>query len=149
MRASARRHTSARDRAHGPHADGVGLRIGRARRARRRRGQTAQAQDAQARAAQAKAEQARAAAELAFTKAATAAIAHGKRSDAEALARGRGAGDPAAAAILGRLAIDRGQYEDALALLQPAAARSPLGEAALELGCCTASSAGRATRLAC
>jgi cellulose synthase operon protein C len=96
--------------------------------------QAAQAQDAQARAAQAKAEQARAAAELAFTKSATAAIAHGKRSEAEALARGRGAGDPAAAAILGRLAIDRGQYENALALLQPAAARSPLGEAALELG---------------
>jgi cellulose synthase operon protein C len=97
-------------------------------------GQAAQAQDAQARTAQAKAEQAREAAELAFTKAATAAIAHGKRSDAETLARGRGAGDAAAAAILGRLAIDRGQYDEALAMLQPAAARSPLGEAALELG---------------
>lgn len=98
------------------------------------RGQAGQAQDSQARAAQAKAEQARAAAELAFTKTATAAIAHGKRTDAEAMARGRGAGDQAAAAILGRLAIDRGQYDEALALLQPAAARSPLGEAALELG---------------
>jgi tetratricopeptide (TPR) repeat protein len=97
-------------------------------------GQAAQAQDASARAAQAKAEQAQVAAELAFTKTTTAAIAHGKRTDAEAIARGRGAGDPAAAAILGRLAIDRGQYDDALALLQPAAARSPLGEAALELG---------------
>jgi tetratricopeptide (TPR) repeat protein len=93
-----------------------------------------QAQDASARAAQAKAEQARVAAELAFIKTATAAIAHGKRTDAEATARGRGAGDPAAAVILGRLAIDRGQYDEALALLQPAAARSPLAEAALELG---------------
>ena len=97
-------------------------------------GQPSQAQDAQTRAAQARAEQARSAAELAFTKAATAAIAHGKRSDAEALARGRTAGDPAAAAILGRLAMERGQYDDALALLQPAAARNPLGDAALELG---------------
>jgi cellulose synthase operon protein C len=79
-------------------------------------------------------DQAGAAAELAFTKTATAAIAHGKRTDAEAMARARGSGDPAAAAILGRLAIDRGQYDEALALLQPAAARSPLGEAALELG---------------
>ncbi len=97
-------------------------------------GQAPQAQDASARAAQARAEQARAAAELAFIKTATAAIAHGKRTDAEAMARGRGAGDQAAAAILGRLAGDRGQYDEALALLQPAAARSPLAEAALELG---------------
>ena len=94
----------------------------------------AQVPDTAARAAQAKAEQARAAAELAFVRAATAAIAHGKRGEAEGLARGRGAGDQAAAAVLGRLAIERGQYEAALSLLQPAAARSPLCEAALELG---------------
>jgi cellulose synthase operon protein C len=93
-----------------------------------------QAQDAQARVAQAKAEQARVAAETAFIKSATAALAHGRRTEAETLARARGAADSAAAAILGRLAIDRGQYEEALALLQRAAARIPLGDAALELG---------------
>ena len=79
----------------------------------------AQPQDAQARAAAAKAEQARVAAEAAWFRSARAAIAHGKRTDAESMARARGAGDPAAAAILGRLAIDRGQYDDALA--RPAA----------------------------
>ena len=68
-----------------------------------------------------KAEQSRVAAEPAFFRTARAAIAHGKRTDAESLARARGAGDAAAAAILGRLAIDRGQYDDALALLEPAA----------------------------
>ncbi len=50
------------------------------------------------------------------------------------MARARGAGDPAAAAVLGRLAADRGRYEDALALLEPASKANPLGEAALELG---------------
>ena len=50
------------------------------------------------------------------------------------MARARGAGDPAAAAILGRLAIDRGSYDDALAVLEPAAKANPIGEAALELG---------------
>jgi len=96
--------------------------------------QTQVAQDAAARAAALKAEAARIAAEAAFFRSARAAIAHGKRADAESMARSRGAGDGAAAAILGRLAIDRGQYDEALALLGPAATTSPLGEAALELG---------------
>jgi tetratricopeptide (TPR) repeat protein len=92
------------------------------------------AQDAQARAAALKAEQARVAAEAAFFRSARAAIAHGKRAEAESMARTRGAADTAAAAILGRLAVDRGQYEEALAILQPAVTVNPLGEAALELG---------------
>jgi cellulose synthase operon protein C len=72
--------------------------------------------------------------ESTWFRTAQAAIAHGKRGEAETLARARGAADPAAAAILGRLAADRGQYEDALDVLEPAAKANPLGEAALELG---------------
>jgi cellulose synthase operon protein C len=97
-------------------------------------GQAQAAQEAAARAAALKAEQARIAAETTFLRSARAAIAHGARADAESLARARAAGDDAAAAILGRLAIDRGQYENALAVLDPAAKVNPLGEAALELG---------------
>jgi cellulose synthase operon protein C len=93
-----------------------------------------QAQDAQARTAALKADQGRVAAEAAWFRTARAAIAHGQRADAESMARARGAGDQAAAAILARLAVDRGQYESALALLEPATAANPLGEAALELG---------------
>jgi tetratricopeptide (TPR) repeat protein len=61
------------------------------------------------------------------------AIAHGQPAEAEALARARPAGDPAAAAILGRLEVDKGRYQEALAILRPAANRSPLSDAALEL----------------
>jgi tetratricopeptide (TPR) repeat protein len=97
-------------------------------------GQTQAARDAQARAAALKVDAARIAAEAAFFRAARASIAHGKRADAESMARSRGAGDAAAAAILGRLAVDRGQYDAALAILEAAATIAPLGEAALELG---------------
>jgi cellulose synthase operon protein C len=90
------------------------------------------AQDA--RASSGRAEQPRTVTEAAWFRAARAAIAHGKRTEAETMARTRGVTDPAAAAILGRLAVDRGQYEDALRLLEPAARAEPLGEAALELG---------------
>jgi cellulose synthase operon protein C len=76
----------------------------------------------------------RVASDTAWFRTARAAIAHGKRTEAESMARSRGTGDPAAAAILGRLAVDRGEYDDALALLGPAAAANPIGEAALELG---------------
>ncbi len=69
-----------------------------------------------------------------FPASAWAALAHGDRATAERLAGARPADDPAAAAILARLAIDRGRYDAALALLEPAAARAPLGDAALELG---------------
>jgi tetratricopeptide (TPR) repeat protein len=69
-----------------------------------------------------------------FPLPAWAAIAHGKTADAEALANARPAGDPDAAAILGHLAIRRGQYDEALKRLEPAAAKAPLGDAALELG---------------
>jgi cellulose synthase operon protein C len=97
-------------------------------------GQTPAAQDAQARAAALKAEAARVAEEAAFFRSARLAIAHGKRADAESMARARGADGTAGGAILARLAIDRGRYDEALALLQAAVKVNPLGEAALELG---------------
>jgi len=68
-----------------------------------------------------------------FTRAAATAIAHGKRADAERLAAARGASDPAAVVVLAQLAAHRGKYKDAVAMLEPVAAREPAGEAALEL----------------
>ena len=70
----------------------------------------------------------------AFPAGAWAAIAHGKLADAEAQARAREAGDADAAAILGHLAIRKGEYDAAVKLLEPAAAQAPIGAAALELG---------------
>ncbi|HSC25666.1 MAG TPA: tetratricopeptide repeat protein [Vicinamibacterales bacterium] len=69
-----------------------------------------------------------------FIRAATRALAHGRPAEAEALARGRPAGDPDAAAVLARLAVRRGEYAEAGRLLEPAAKSDPEGEAALELG---------------
>jgi tetratricopeptide (TPR) repeat protein len=69
-----------------------------------------------------------------FPRAARRAIAHGRMSEAEALAKARPANDQAGAAILGRLAAARGAYDDALKILEPAAAADPRGDAALELG---------------
>jgi tetratricopeptide (TPR) repeat protein len=69
-----------------------------------------------------------------FLMTAERAIAHGRIEEAEALARARPASDSDAAAILARLAIRRGQNEEALKLLEPAAAAAASGEAALELG---------------
>jgi tetratricopeptide (TPR) repeat protein len=69
-----------------------------------------------------------------FTAAARRAIARGRAADAEAMARQRPAGDPAAAAVLGVIAAARGAYDEAVAVLEPAAAREPGGEAALQLG---------------
>ncbi|HEY2435436.1 MAG TPA: tetratricopeptide repeat protein [Vicinamibacterales bacterium] len=68
-----------------------------------------------------------------FRSAAAAAIAHGKRADAERMANAKGASDPAAAVVLAQLAVHRGRYKDALALLEPVVARDPAGDAALEL----------------
>lgn len=61
------------------------------------------------------------------------AIAHGKAAEAEALAHARPAEDPAAIAILAHLLIQKGQHDEAIAALTPAAARAPLSDAALEL----------------
>ena len=61
------------------------------------------------------------------------AIAHGKPTEAESLARARPADDPAAVAILAHLAIDKGKYNDAIAMLRPVVNRVPLSDAALEL----------------
>lgn len=69
-----------------------------------------------------------------FPRSAWTAIAQGRAADAEVLARAQPAGDPAAAAVLAQLAIRRGQHPEALALLEPAAAKAPLSDAALELG---------------
>ena len=74
-----------------------------------------------------------AAAALAFPASAWRAIAHGKPAEAESLARARAADDPAALAVLAHLAVDKGRYDDAIAMLQSAANRAPLSDAALEL----------------
>jgi tetratricopeptide (TPR) repeat protein len=60
------------------------------------------------------------------------ALAHGKRGEAAQLARARPS-DPTAAAVLGRLASDSGQYDEALEILEPVAAKAPMSDAALEL----------------
>jgi tetratricopeptide (TPR) repeat protein len=69
-----------------------------------------------------------------LARAAARAIAHGQAAKAESLARARLSSDPAAAAVLARLAIARGRYDEAAAILQPAVGSDPSSEAALELG---------------
>src|SRR5687768_11293537 len=68
-----------------------------------------------------------------FPASAWAAIAHGQLDDAESQARSR-PDDPEAAAVLAHLAARKGAYAEAVKLLEPAAAKSPLSTAALELG---------------
>src|SRR5258707_171341 len=68
-----------------------------------------------------------------FGRAAAAAIAHGRRVEAEKMATARGASAPAAAVVLAQLASARGKYREAQAMLEPVVAREPAGEAALEL----------------
>jgi tetratricopeptide (TPR) repeat protein len=68
-----------------------------------------------------------------FARTTATAIAHGKRDEAERLATARGATDPAAAVVLAQLAAHHGRYKDALAIVEPIAARDPGGDAALEL----------------
>ena len=94
----------------------------------------AQAKTPAEQAAEARAQAARVQADLAFVRAATQAIAHGKRDQAETLARARGEGDPAAAAVRARLAADRGRLDEAVALVQMPGAADPAGEAAFEWG---------------
>ena len=69
-----------------------------------------------------------------FARAARRAIAHGRPGDAEALAKARPADDPVAAAVLARLAIARGAFDEALRILEGPAAADPRSDAALELG---------------
>jgi tetratricopeptide (TPR) repeat protein len=69
-----------------------------------------------------------------FLKAARRAIAHGQPAEAESLARKRPGADAVAAAVLGQIEMRRGKYDSAVALLEPAAAQEPAGEAALTLG---------------
>ncbi len=70
---------------------------------------------------------------LPFPASAWRALAHGKPAEAEALARGRPADDPAAVAVLAHLAADKGRYDEAISMLKPAASRVPLSDASLEL----------------
>jgi tetratricopeptide (TPR) repeat protein len=69
-----------------------------------------------------------------FAASARRAIAHGRPADAEALAKQKPATDGAAAGVLGQLAAMRGRHDEAIALLEPAAAKEPGSEAALQLG---------------
>jgi tetratricopeptide (TPR) repeat protein len=73
------------------------------------------------------------AADLPPDRAMWAALAHGNRTEAERLASER-PGDPTAAAVRGRLALDRGDHAAALSILEPVASSEPLSDAALELG---------------
>ena len=69
-----------------------------------------------------------------FPRSAWTAIAQGQLDLAESLARTQPAGDAEAAGVLGHLAIRSGRYDEAVKLLEPAAASVPLSRAALELG---------------
>jgi len=71
--------------------------------------------------------------ERAFSQA-TQALAHGRTSEAEAVARARGTGDQVASALRAQLAIRRGEYAEARRMLEPVVATHPSSEAALELG---------------
>lgn len=72
--------------------------------------------------------------QIPFPRSAWTAIAHGNVDNAESMARARAAEDPEAAAVIGHLAAREGQYEQAVKILEPAAAKAPLSAAALELG---------------
>jgi Tfp pilus assembly protein PilF len=69
-----------------------------------------------------------------FAQMARRAMAHGRPAEAEAAARARPANDAAAVAVLARLAIARGGYEEAQQLLEPAVSSEPRSDATLELG---------------
>lgn len=69
-----------------------------------------------------------------FVADATLRIGRGEIDEAVRLAGVRGSGDPDAAAILAHVDMRHGRFAEAEARLGPAVARSPLGEAALELG---------------
>ncbi len=69
-----------------------------------------------------------------FLQAARRALAHGQIEEAEAIAKNRPANDSDGAAVLARVAVLRGKYDEAVQMLEAAAAAQPAGEAALELG---------------
>ena len=69
-----------------------------------------------------------------FLQATRRALAQGRAAEAESLAKARPANDGDAAAVLARLASSRGQYDQALKLLEAAVTTQAAGEAALELG---------------
>src|ERR1700674_5780042 len=67
-------------------------------------------------------------------QAATRALVEGRYDEAEDLATKLDLRDPSVVAIKARAEIARGRYQEAEALLRPAADRAPTSEAALELG---------------
>ena len=69
-----------------------------------------------------------------FLQATRRALAQGRAAEAESLAKARPANDGDAAAVLARIASSRGQYDEALKLLESAVTTQAAGEAALELG---------------
>ena len=69
-----------------------------------------------------------------FPAGAWTAIAHGRLGDAETQAKAQPAGDADAAAVLAHLAVRKGNYAEAVQLLEPVAAQHPASAAALELG---------------
>ena len=69
-----------------------------------------------------------------FHEQATAALAHGRFDEAEALAATRPEGDPSATALRARMLVMGGEYADAEALLAPVATKEPFGGAGLEFG---------------
>jgi cellulose synthase operon protein C len=66
--------------------------------------------------------------------AATRALREGRYGEVEAILHEARAGDGERAALRGRAAVATGAYARAREILQPAAARQPLGDAALQLG---------------
>jgi tetratricopeptide (TPR) repeat protein len=79
-----------------------------------------------------------------FAQAARRALAHGRVADAEALAKSRPANDGDAVAVLARIEAMRGRHDNALRMLEAAAAAQPWGDAALELGLLLQRQFGRA-----
>src|SRR5262245_47277693 len=65
-----------------------------------------------------------------FVRTAGAAMAHGKWDEAEKLAAARGADDPDGAVVLAKIAIARGKYREAQAMLEPIVSRDSTGHAA-------------------
>lgn len=95
-----------------------------------------QAQGAQTRAQQSPTSEARVGpmgSASSWFRTAEAAIAHGRRADAEQIAASHGAAAPEAAVVFAQLDADHGKYQDARTRLEPIVSRNPTSEAALEL----------------
>src|SRR5579883_1210883 len=67
-------------------------------------------------------------------EAATRALVEGRYDEVDTLTARLDARDPNVVALKARAMVERGRYEDARALLEPAASAAPTSEAALQLG---------------